>query len=80
MPETMYNILVLIGYVSLSYHLCWGVDKLWWLYVDWYLERSKDKAKDIDKSTTLEPTAHASTDAASVAKKRGEVRWNFSNI
>ncbi len=65
MPETMYNILVLMGYVSLTYLLYWGVDKLWWLYVDWYLERLKDKAKDIDNSTVLETTAHASTDAAS---------------
>lgn len=36
-----YDILVLLGYVAYAYLLYWGVDKLWWVYVDWCLRKLK---------------------------------------
>lgn len=47
MPEATYNILILVGYVAFAYLLNWGIDKLWWLYVDWCLERPKEKFEEI---------------------------------
>jgi hypothetical protein len=89
MNEAIYNVLILCGYIAFGYLTCFGVDWLWWRYVDWRLgcrnrhakhERpiASRRQRSFEKAHRLNPSDQPSTDLDSApAAEFGE---NFYSL
>jgi len=78
MNEAIYNVSILGGYIALGYLTYFGVDWLWWRYVDWYLARGNRHAKhertianrrkpSVEKTCRLDPSDEPSMDLDSAS-------------
>ena len=78
MNEAIYNLLILGGYVAFGHLTYFGMDWLWWRYVDWYLARCNRPAKhdrtianrrkpSFKKARRLNPSDEPSTDLDSAS-------------